>query len=115
MNDMTLASYREATVSQWATELHDRIIPNNMEVVRRCVKLHDDEDCTNLDIQRWLEIDLKRKLIGKDSMRERCLLSSVRDALDSGDYEKASKLQIEMQKSVEQLAEMYITYKKNLF
>lgn len=115
MDDMTLASYREAIVSQWATELHDRIIPNNMEVVRRCVKLHDDEDCTNLDIQRWLEIDLRRKLIGKDSMRELCLLSRIRDALDSGDYEKASNLQIEMQKLVEQLTEMYITYKKNLF
>ena len=115
MNDITLASYKEAIVSQWATELHDRIIPNSMDMVRRCVKLHDDDDCTNLDIQRWLEIDLKRKTLAKDSLREKCLLTNIKDALDSGDYEKASRLQIEMQRAVEELAELYVTYKKNLF
>ena len=115
MNDITLASYKEAIVSQWATELHDRIIPKSIDMVRRCVKLHDDDDCTNLDIQRWLEIDLKRKTLAKDSLREKCLLTNIKDALDSGDYEKASRLQIEMQRAVEELAELYVTYKKNLF
>ena len=86
-----------------------------MDMVRRCVKLHDDDDCTNLDIQRWLEIDLKRKTLAKDSLREKCLLTNIKDALDSGDYEKASRLQIEMQRAVEELAELYVTYKKNLF
>ncbi len=115
MNDLTLESYKEAIISQWATELHDRIIPNSMETVRRCVKLHDDDDCTNLDISRWLQIDIKRKAIGKDSIGNKCLLTRIKEALDIGDYETASDLQIEMQKAVEDLAELYITYRKNLF
>lgn len=115
MNDLTLASYKEAIISQWATELHDRIIPNSMATVRRCVKLHDDDDCTNLDISRWLQIDIKRKEIGKDSIGDKCLLTRIKDALDIGDYETASDLQIEMQAAVEELAELYITYRKNLF
>ncbi len=115
MNDLTLASYKEAIISQWATELHDRIIPNSMETVRRCIKLHDDDDCTNLDISRWLQIDIKRKAIGKDSIGDKCLLTKIKEALDMGDYETASDLQIEMQTAVEELAELYITYRKNLF
>ena len=108
MNDLTLESYKEAIISQWATELHDRIIPNSMETVRRCVKLHDDDDCTNLDISRWLQIDIKRKAIGKDSIGNKCLLTRIKEALDIGDYETASDLQIEMQKAVEDLSLIHI-------
>ena len=61
-----------------------------METVRRCVKLHDDDDCTNLDISRWLQIDIKRKAIGKDSIGNKCLLTRIKEALDIGDYETAS-------------------------
>ena len=34
MPDIVLASYREQTLSQWKTELHDRIIPQTMEFIR---------------------------------------------------------------------------------
>ena len=42
-------------------------------------------------------------------------MTRIKEALDIGDYETASDLQIEMQKAVEDLAELYITYRKNLF
>lgn len=36
-------------------------------------------------------------------------------ALDNGNYQDASDMQIEMNKQVEKMTELYATYKKNLF
>lgn len=114
MTEKTLASYKEATVSQWATELHDRIIPNNMDIVRECQKAHDERDCSDLDLERWIEIDRMKKQLAKDSVTTKCLFTKVREALDEGRYDDASNLQIEMQSKIDELAELYITYRKNL-
>ncbi|MBQ3123698.1 MAG: glutamine synthetase [Firmicutes bacterium] len=114
MTEKTLASYKEATVSQWATELHDRIIPNNMDIVRECQKAHDERDCSDLDLERWIEIDRMKKQLAKDSVTSKCLFTKVREALDEGRYDDASNLQIEMQSKIDELAELYITYRKNL-
>ncbi|MBQ2747864.1 MAG: glutamine synthetase, partial [Firmicutes bacterium] len=78
MTEKTLASYKEATVSQWATELHDRIIPNNMDIVRECQKAHDERDCSDLDLERWIEIDRMKKQLAKDSVTSKCLFTKVR-------------------------------------
>lgn len=36
MPEIVLESYREQTLSQWRTELHDRIIPQTMDFIRGC-------------------------------------------------------------------------------
>ena len=36
-------------------------------------------------------------------------------ALDNGNYQDASDMQIEMNTQVEKMTELYATYKKNLF
>ena len=36
MTDIALESYKEAILDQWATELHYRIIPDIMDLVRAC-------------------------------------------------------------------------------
>ena len=41
MTELALESYRQATLDQWKTELHNRIVPDVMDVVRHCTKLHD--------------------------------------------------------------------------
>ena len=38
MPEIVLESYREQTLSQWRTELHDRIIPQTMDFIRGCKK-----------------------------------------------------------------------------
>ena len=115
MTDLSLESYKEAIVGSWATELHNRIIPDTMNMVRRCRKAHDDRDCTDFDIQNWEKIDHIRRYLGKDKIKEKCLLTQIKTALDNGDYDTASELQIEMQKTVEELVGLYVNYKKNLF
>ncbi len=115
MTDIALASYREAVVEQWTMELRNRIIPDTMDLLRSCSKAHDDLDCVDYDRHYWEKIQRLRKYIGKDTLDEKCLLTKIVRALDEKDYDRASELQIEMQAKVEELRDLYIIYKKNLF
>jgi glutamine synthetase len=115
MNELALESFKEATLSQWATELYNRLIPNAMEMVRACKKLHENGDSTDYDIENWNKIQALRVYLGQDKIKEKSLLTRVKAALDEKDYEQASRLQIEMQNKMNELGELYATYKKNLF
>ena len=115
MTEMALESYKVAILDQWATELHNRIIPDTMDLIRACSKAHDDLDCVDFDRNNWEKIQRLRNHLGRDTLDDYCLLTQVKMALDEGDYDKASELQIEMQEKVQQLTELYIIYKKNLF
>ena len=109
-----MESYREQTLSQWKTELHDRIIPQTMDFIRDCRKRHTEEDFSDYDIKNWLEIDKIRHEIAKDTITEKCLLTRAKEALDNREYDLASDLQLEIQRKVNLLTERYTQYKKNL-
>ena len=49
MTTTTLASYREAVISQWETELRNRIIPDTMNTLRRCRKAHTEGESVDYD------------------------------------------------------------------
>ena len=114
MDERTLDSYREAIVAQWAMELHNRIIPNTMDLVRQCKKCHQDNDCADLDLVSWAKIQDLRVYLGQDKIGKLSLLTRIKYALDEGDYQLASDLQKEMQEKVDALVNTYINYKKNL-
>ncbi len=114
MDALAIESYHEAIIAQWSTELHDRIIPNVMTQLRKTVRLHDESSGNDRDDLLWSEIDELRRQIGKSTLREPCLLNRIKDALDLKDYDKASELQVEMQKKVEELSQLYLMYKRNL-
>ena len=115
MSDIALASYKEAIRAQWATELHDRIIPDTLDFVRACCKAHDDLDCVDYDRYYWDKIQGLRTHLGRDLLDVPCLLTRIIRALDAEDYSTASQLQLEMQEQVEELMQLYIIYRKNLF
>ena len=114
IDQVTLESYKEAILGAWATELYNRIIPNTMNLVRECKKAHLDNDCTDYDVLNWNKIQDLRVYLGQDKIKEKCLLTRVKKALDEENYQEASDLQIEMQKKVQDLMEIYFEYKKNL-
>jgi len=114
MDQITLESYEEATVGAWATELHNRIIPNTMQVVRECKKMHLDHDCVDFDMRNWNRIQELRVYLGQDGITNKCLLTRIKIALDAENYDEASDLQLEMQDKVQELVDTYIIYKKNL-
>jgi glutamine synthetase len=114
ISDLSIESFIEATLSQWKMELHNRDIPNYMNIVRECVKLHGD-DATDFDVVNWNVVNRLRLHIGKNTLAEKCLLTRAVEALDAGDYDLASDLQVEIQEQMAELIETYISYKKNLF
>lgn len=114
MPEAILESYTMQTLSQWSTELHDRLIPNTMDFIRSCKKRHNEDDYSDYDIKNWLEIDKIRHELGKDTITDKCLLTLAKDALDKGDFERASAIQLAIQNKVAELTELYFKYKKNL-
>lgn len=115
MDDAILGSYREAILGQWATELHNRIIPNTMNLIRSTIKCHNETDSVDYDVAYWGRINKIRNELGRDTLSEQCLLTKIVNALERKNYKIASSLQIKMQKRVEELVELYTIYKKNLF
>ena len=115
MSDLAIESYREQVINQWKTEVHDRIIPSRMDTIRSCKKIHSDVDSTDFDEKNWKEIDKLRKELGKDSLSKKCLLTRAKNALDEGDYDLASELQLEIQEKVSELLDKYAVYTKNIF
>ena len=115
LTDLTLDSYKEQITNQWRTEVHDRIIPSRMDTIRNCKKIHDDEYANDLDDANWEGIEELRRELGKDNLYNKCLLTQVKEALDSGNYEEASKLQLLIQDKVSELMDKYAAYTKNIF
>ncbi len=115
MTPKTLESFKTATLAMWATELHNRIIPNTMDVVRDCKKAHNEDECTDLDRLNWKEIQGMRAYLGQDSLKNKSLLTRLKNALDDGEYALASTLQLEMQRKSKELTDKYLEYTKNLF
>ncbi|SCY65513.1 type I glutamate--ammonia ligase [Alkaliphilus peptidifermentans] len=113
-NEAIIHSYRAATIDQWITELVGRIIPNNMAIVRHCKKLKDIDNVTDLDVVNWERINALRNTLMKDSLTSKSLFTRIREAIEEGNYDIASNLQVEMAEKISQLKTAYIIYRRNL-
>ncbi|MBQ6496346.1 MAG: glutamine synthetase [Firmicutes bacterium] len=115
MTEAALESYREAVLQQWATELQNRTVPETMDLLRECRRVHTDEESVDYDRHYWGKCLRLRNELGKNSLEETCILTRIIEALKNKDYEQASALQIEMQEKFEELVELYTIDRKNLF
>lgn len=114
--DEIINSYKISTLEFWAKELKGRIVENSRDRVRESIKLHyDTEDISDLDIVNWTKVESIRWELMKDTVEKKSLFTQIDNAIDEKDYKKASKLQIEMSKKVNELSEIYKKYKKNIF
>jgi glutamine synthetase len=112
--DSIVDSYAATYLDKWHQELRNRIIPYNMDIIRDCVKIHDADEATDLDVVNWEKINALRFELMKDSLSKKSLFTRIREAVDSGDFDKASALQLEMSAKMSLLLEMYSNYKHNL-
>ncbi len=86
-----------------------------MDIVRECKKLHSSEGAVDLDNLNWQTISKYRADLGQDTIETKCLLTRIKIALNEKDYQTASNMQLEMQKKIQELREIYLDYKKNLY
>ena len=113
--DDIINSFKVRAIDRWMKELKNRIIQDNMDIIRGCKKIHTTDYMNDFDKVMYNEItELKIELM-KDSLIKKSLFTQIIDALDNNELEKASNLQLIMKEKMELLQSKYIQYKKNIF
>ncbi|XZK75245.1 glutamine synthetase [Clostridium perfringens] len=112
--DKLINSFKMATTKRWTTEITSRIIPSYTKDIRSAKQLHCCDKALDLDVSTWMTINELRHITMKDSYHRRSLFTQIKNAINESDFEKASDLQIKLDKNMSELNELYSTYKKNL-
>ncbi|MDK0614942.1 glutamine synthetase [Clostridium perfringens] len=112
--DKLINSFKMATTKRWTTEITSRIIPSYIKDIREAKQLHCCDKALDLDVSTWMTINELRHITMKDSYHRRSLFTQIKNAINESDFEKASDLQIKLDKNMSELNELYSTYKKNL-
>ncbi|MHB1391815.1 MAG: type I glutamate--ammonia ligase [Clostridia bacterium] len=107
-------SFTTAVTNRWLTEILNRLIPENMDTVRRCKAVHSTQNAHDLDITYWAQVDQLRHYLMKDTYNSKSLFTRIREAAREKNYDLVSQLQQEMAAKMNELKEVYIDYKKNL-
>ena len=109
-----MESFIASILKRWELVLANRLIPNNLDAVRNMVAIHTDSR-NSVDDKRFAEVNDLRFYLAKDSDDRKSLFTRLTEALHEGDYDLASKLQIEMNDKMEELEAKYANYAKNIF
>lgn len=109
-----IESYKASVLSQWTSELRNRLIHENITQLRRFVKCHNDDDVSDLDLVNWEHIKALRIKLMKDSLSKKSLMTKIRIAIDTGDFDTASMLQVEMNQLMSEVNNLYQEYRSNL-
>ena len=112
--ELDVESFKAAALDSWVRELHDRIVPELRERVRRCLKKHVEDGCSDLDNARYEVIKDMAADIAKDSSGHVSLLTELARALEDKDYQKASDLQLVTVERVQALEAVYSEYCRNM-
>jgi len=114
LDEALVKSFMTAVTNRWVTEILNRLIPENMDAVRRCKSIHSKNKAQDLDITHWAQVEHLRYLLMKDTYNTKSLFTQIREAAKEKDYQLLSKLQQEMAARMGELKELYGDYKKNL-
>lgn len=107
-----IKSFREGALLRWKTEIIARILPEMRDIVRKA-QLIESPYRTDQDSYNWNKLKAAREYLAKDSIDKKSLFTRLTNALNSGDFATASKLQIEMYDKIEELKQLYDEYVKN--
>jgi glutamine synthetase len=110
--EQILEAYRRATLGRWVAELVNRIIPENANFVRNCVRLPDSHN--PLDEQRFDSIQSLRQRLMRDDLDRTSIFTEISQATACGDLESAARLQLEMRETMAKLRSVYRLYRRNL-
>lgn len=114
-NDKIINSFKVGSIDKWKKELEYRIIKTYSARIRNYVKLHTKENMDALDEVMWNSISDIKFNVMKDTLTRKSLFTQIREAIENGDYENASKLQLELKKNMVEVRMLYMQYKKNIY
>ena len=113
LHERIINGFRDGALLRWKTELISRILPEMRNLVRKMKKI-DSTFVTDQDAYNWNKIFLLRAELAKDSIDEKSLFTRLICALEKGEYDKASDLQIKIYDKIEELKTLYDAYEKNM-
>ena len=113
LHDKIIKSFRDGALLRWKTELISRILPELRNMVRKAKKI-DATFVTDQDAYNWNKIFMLRAELAKDSIDEKSLFTRLVKALETGNFDEASNLQIVIYRKVEELKALYDAYEKNM-
>ncbi len=113
LHERIIKSFRDGALLRWKIELISRIIPELRGIVRHAKQIKSDF-VTDQDAYNWNKIFTLRKELAKDSIDEKSLFTRLINALNSGEFDTASKLQVEIYDKIEELKILYDAYEKNI-
>ncbi|MGI6585318.1 MAG: glutamine synthetase [Lutisporaceae bacterium] len=114
LDERLVKSFTTAVTNRWVKEILNRLLPENMDIVRRCRAIHSKQKAHDLDITYWEQVDHLRQYLMKDTYNSKSLFTRVREAAKINDYSTLSQLQKEMADKMHELKELYCEYKRNL-
>ncbi|MBQ6759163.1 MAG: glutamine synthetase, partial [Selenomonadaceae bacterium] len=113
LQERIINAFKDGALLRWKTELIARILPELRGIVRKAKKI-DADFVTDLDAYNWNKIFLLRAALAKDSIDDKSLFTRLITALNAGEYEAASRLQVEIYAKIEELKALYDAYEKNI-
>lgn len=117
MSDKIIKSFATAVTNRWVTEIINRQLPNNMDYIRCCKRLHLTDNNSSdevFDSENWSKVDRIRKYLMRDTNEKKSLFNRIREVASNKDYKSLSELQIEMGNVMIALKDAYNIYKINI-
>nr|WP_314504519.1 glutamine synthetase [uncultured Peptostreptococcus sp.] len=108
-------SFKVGSLDKWKKKLSSRIIDRNIRLLTSFVKLHSHENMDAIDEVMWNAIEQIKYDLMKNTLKGPSIYGMIKSAIDVGNYKEASDLQIEAKKKMEEIQQLYVNYKKNIF
>ena len=108
-------SFKVGSLDKWKKKLSSRIIDRNIRLITSYVKLHSHENMDAIDEVMWDAIEQIKYDLMKNTLKGPSIYGMIKSAIDVGNYKEASDLQIEAKKKMEEIQQLYVNYKKNIF
>jgi hypothetical protein len=108
--DAIISSYARAMLDIWEMELSERIIQTNLERIRHCVMVHEENE---YDETLWERIDDIRRTLAVTTVERLSLFSEIRKSLAERNLKRVSELQLQMDALMRKMEKLYLEYQMN--
>ncbi|MBR3697766.1 MAG: glutamine synthetase [Clostridia bacterium] len=105
-----IEAHIDLSIKNWILDLKQRIIPENRKTILSYTKL---KHFNRYDRCLWKKIYELKQQLAKDEDKKKSIISKIIIYAEQKDYKQVSDLQLEMDKKMEILNELYIQYKNN--
>ncbi|MBQ0108321.1 MAG: hypothetical protein KBS34_04315, partial [Phascolarctobacterium sp.] len=111
LKDEFIESFCEAAMIRWKTEMVMQYLP---EYVGKIKKLKMLCNINSVDKANWDKVDELRQELAKDRPGKLSLFTKIRQAMQKGNFDKASDLQVKIQSKMNEVQGLYHDYCLNI-